>query len=243
MRVAALGAGSWGTTGASLVAPRHPTMPWARRSEVARAVHIEHTNPSYLPGFSLAPELYATGDLEEAVTSADLVTMGVPTAGFQRVLENAAAHIRPWIPVVSPTKGLESESLLRMTEVIEQVLPGPPRCSSGRTSPGRSWLARPPPPSWPPRTWPWGAPSRRSSRRGAFRVYLNQVVVRWEIGGALKNVIAIVAGIGQRLGVGDNTRAVVTSRGLAELTRLGVALGAQRTTFSAGGDGGPDHDL
>ena len=90
MRVAALGAGSWGTTGASLVAPRHPTMPWARRSEVARAVHIEHTHLSHLPGFSLAPELYATGDLEEAVTSADLVTMGVPTAGFQRVLENVA---------------------------------------------------------------------------------------------------------------------------------------------------------
>ena len=126
MRVAVLGAGSWGSTMASLVAPRHPTVLWARSSEVARAVDEDHANPKYLPGFELAPELRATDDLAEAVGAADLLVVGVPTSGFRGVLEEAAASVRPWIPVVSLSKGLERGSYLRMTEIIQEVLPGHP---------------------------------------------------------------------------------------------------------------------
>ncbi|HZM54457.1 MAG TPA: NAD(P)-binding domain-containing protein, partial [Acidimicrobiales bacterium] len=126
MKIAVLGAGSWGTTVASLVAPRHDTVLWARNPEVAATITTDHTNPRYLPGFGLAPELSATADLEECVCEADILVIGVPTSGFRRVLEEASVWIRPWIPVVSLAKGLESGSLLRMTEVIKQVVPGRP---------------------------------------------------------------------------------------------------------------------
>ena len=119
-----LGAGSWGTTLASLVAPRHDTVLWARNPDVAKVITSRHTSPTYLPGLDLAPELSATSDLEVALCDADLVVIGVPTSGFRHVLEVASDYIRHWIPVVSLAKGLERGSLLRMTEVIREVVPG-----------------------------------------------------------------------------------------------------------------------
>ncbi len=104
-----LGAGSWGTTVASLVAPRHDTVLWARDPDVAKSVNSDHVNPGYLPGFGLATELRATAELEEAVSTADLVVVGVPTSGFRHVLEQASPHMRPWVPVVSLSKGLERD--------------------------------------------------------------------------------------------------------------------------------------
>lgn len=228
-----LGAGSWGTTVASLVAPRHPTVLWARSPEVASTVHVQHTNSAYLPGFSVPPELSATADLEEAVSSADLLLVGVPTSGFRAVLEDAASYVRPWIPVVSLSKGLESETLLRMTEVIMQVLPGRPAAVLTGPNIAREIMAgKAAAAVLATEDLAVGSVIQRVVTRGVFRVYLNQDVIGCEIGGALKNVIAIAAGIGQGLGVGDNTRAAVMSRGLAELTRLGVALGAQPATFA-----------
>ena len=126
VKIAVLGGGSWGTTVASLVAPRHDTLLWARDPEVARAVREDHENPAYLPGFGLDPALGATADLEQAVCGADLVVLGVPTSGLRRVLGDAAPFMRPWIPVVSLSKGLERGSHLRMTEVIKEVVPGHP---------------------------------------------------------------------------------------------------------------------
>ena len=126
MRVAVLGGGSWGTTMGSLLAPRHQTILWARDPDVARAVDKDHANPVYLPGFDLSPDLRATSELEEATSSADLLIVGVPTSGFRKVLEDAKLYLRPWVPVVSLSKGLERSSLLRMTEVIKEVLPGHP---------------------------------------------------------------------------------------------------------------------
>jgi glycerol-3-phosphate dehydrogenase (NAD(P)+) len=233
MRVAVLGAGSWGTTMASLIAPRHPTVLWARSPEIAEAVHVDHTNSAYLPSFSLPPELSATADLEEAVSSADLLVVGVPTAGFRTVLEDTAPFIRPWIPVVSLSKGLESDTLLRMTEVIKQVLPGHPAAALTGPNIAREIMAgKAAAAVVASEDLAVASAIQKVVTRGVFRVYLNQDVIGCEIGGALKNVIAIAAGIGQGLGVGDNTRAAVMSRGLAELTRLGVALGAQPTTFA-----------
>ncbi len=233
MRIAVLGAGSWGTTVASLVAPRHDTVLWARNPEVARSISADHVNPAYLPGLELAPVLSATADLEEAVCEADLLVVGVPVSGFRCVLEKSAESIRHWIPVISLSKGLERGSLLRMTEVIRQVVPGHPVAAltgpnialeimTGKAA--ASVIATD--------DLEVASAIQAVFTRGVFRVYLNDDVIGCEMGGALKNIIAIAAGIGQGLGVGDNTRAAVISRGLAELTRLGVAMGAQPATFA-----------
>lgn len=233
MRIAVLGAGSWGTTVASLVAPKHDTVLWARNPGIARSVSTEHVNPAYLPGLALAPALAATADLEEAVCDADLLVVGVPTSGFRCVLEKTAGCIRDWIPVISLSKGLDRDSLLRMTEVIRQVVPGHP--VAALTGPNIALeIMRGKAAAAVIATDDLEVANAIQAvfTRGVFRVYLNDDVIGCEIGGALKNVIAIAAGIGEGLGVGDNTRAAVITRGLAELTRLGVAMGAQPSTFA-----------
>ena len=233
MRIGVLGAGSWGTTLASLVAPRHDTVLWARDPEVAKSVSVDHANPKYLPGFDLPVELSATPLIGEAAGDADLLVIGVPTSGFRCVLEEAVGYIRHWIPVVSLSKGLERGSFLRMTEVVREVMPGHP--VAALTGPnialeimaGKAAAA-----VIATEDLEVANAIQAVFTRGAFRVYLNDDVIGCEMGGALKNVIAIAAGIGEGLGVGDNTRAAVMSRGLAELTRLGVAMGAQPATFA-----------
>jgi len=233
MRIAVLGAGSWGTTVASLVAPRHDTVLWARNPEVAKSVNEEHANAAYLPGFDLPTELVATADFEEAVCEADLLVVGVPTSGFRSVLEEAAPCMRPWIPVVSLSKGLEKGTLLRMTQVVKEVVPGHP--VAALTGPNLSYeimSGKAAASVIATEDLEVAGAIQAVFTRGVFRVYRNDDVIGCEMGGALKNVIAIAAGIGEGLGVGDNTRAAVMSRGLAELARLGVALGAQPTTFA-----------
>jgi glycerol-3-phosphate dehydrogenase (NAD(P)+) len=233
MQVAVLGAGSWGTTVAGLVAERQPTVLWARSAETAEEVNAEHTNSSYLRGFQLPKDLRSTADLEEAVSGADLLVVGIPTKAFRSVLEQAKPAVRPWIPVVSLSKGFEEGSLLRMTEVIKEVLPGHPAASLTGPNIAREIMAGQAAASViATEDLAVGAAIQGVLRRGVFRIYLNHDVVGCEVGGALKNVIAIAAGIGQGLGVGDNTRAAVISRGLAELTRLGVAMGAEAATFA-----------
>lgn len=233
MNVTVLGAGSWGTTVASLVAPRHPTMLWARNGEVADAVNEHHSNPQYLAGLELPVELAATSDLKRAVEYADLLVVGVPTSGFRSVLEEAKKYVRPWIPVVSLSKGLEKGSFLRMTEVVKQVLPGHPAAALTGPNLAREILGgKAAAAVVATEDLDVATAIQKVVTRGVFRVYVNHDVIGCEIGGALKNVVAIAAGIGQGLDVGDNTRAAVMSRGLAELTRLGVAMGAEATTFA-----------
>jgi glycerol-3-phosphate dehydrogenase (NAD(P)+) len=233
MRVTVLGAGSWGTTVASLSAGRNPTLLWARNPDVAAAVNDKHENPAYLAGFTLPESLRATRDLEEAVSGAEVLVVGVPSHGFRTVLEEAAPHVPHWIPVVSLTKGFEAGTLFRMTEVIRDVLPG--RVAAALSGPNlakeimagnaaASVIAT--------EDLAVAAELQRVLSRGLFRIYTNHDVVGCEVGGALKNVIAIATGIAQGLSVGDNTRAAVISRGLAELTRLGVAMGAEPATMA-----------
>ncbi|MDQ1515611.1 MAG: glycerol-3-phosphate dehydrogenase [Actinomycetota bacterium] len=228
-----LGAGSWGTTVASLSAGRNPTLLWARNPDVAAAVNDKHENPAYLAGFTLPESLRATRDLEEAVSGAEVLVVGVPSHGFRTVLEEAAPHVPHWIPVVSLTKGFEAGTLFRMTEVIRDVLPG--RVAAALSGPNlakeimagnaaASVIAT--------EDLAVAAELQRVLSRGLFRIYTNHDVVGCEVGGALKNVIAIATGIAQGLSVGDNTRAAVISRGLAELTRLGVAMGAEPATMA-----------
>jgi glycerol-3-phosphate dehydrogenase (NAD(P)+) len=233
VRIAVLGAGSWGTTVATLVAPRHETVLWARNADVAKSINVDHTNAAYLPGFDLPPELSATTSLEEAACDADLLIVGVPTSGFRSVLEEASSCIRPWIPVVSLSKGLERVTHLRMTEVIREVVPGHPVAAlTGPNIATEIMAGKAAAAVIATEDLEVARAIQKVVTRGLFRVYLNDDVVGCEMGGALKNVIAIAAGIGEGLGVGDNTRAAVMSRGLSELARLGTAMGAQPATFA-----------
>jgi len=233
LRVSVLGAGSWGTTVATLASRNVPTLLWSRGAEVAEQINREHRNLRYLPEHPLPEDVRATDSLEEAVSEADVVVMGVPSHGFRDTLEGVAKHIRPWVPVISLAKGLEQGSLLRMTQVIAEVMPG--HRAGVLTGPN---LAR-------EIMSGYAAASVISlddddtSRQlqgvfhsGLFRVYTNADVIGCEVGGALKNVIAIATGMGDGLGVGDNTRSMVITRGLAELSRLGVAMGGRVETFS-----------
>lgn len=232
-RIGVVGAGSWGTTVASLVAAESPTVVWARRPELADEIASSHTNQRYLPDSELDPALDATHSLEDVAASADVLVMAVPSHGFRDVLERAAPSIRPWIPVVSLTKGLEQGSRLRMTQIVGEVLPGHP--AGVLTGPNVAkevigGLAAAAVVAMPDQRVAQALQATLRTR--LFRVYTSTDVAGAEIAGALKNVVAIAAGMAQGLGAGDNTRAMVISRSLAELTRLGVAMGGDPATFA-----------
>lgn len=233
MNVTVLGAGSWGTTVAALTTALNPTVLWARNPAVAEEVNTQHTNATYLPSSSLPRRLRATADLEEAVRDADVLIVGVPSKGFRAAVEEARRWVRPWIPVVSLTKGIESESLLRMTQVVHEILPGHPIAALSGPNLAREIMAGQAAASViATEDQTVAAALQQVVQHRLFRVYRNHDVTGTEIGGALKNVVAIAAGIGEGLGVGDNTRAAVMTRGLAELTRLGVAMGAEPQTLA-----------
>ena len=233
LNVTVLGGGSWGTTVAALVARNAPTLLWARNPDTAREVNEERRNSRYLPDATLPARLKATADLEEAVGRADVLVVGVPAQTFRATLVDARPHLRPWVPVVSLSKGLEQGSRMRMTEVIREELPGhTPGVLSGPNL-AREIMAG------------FAAASVVAMEddailpriqglfsSGLFRVYRNTDVIGCELGGALKNVVAIAAGMGDGLGAGDNTRSAVITRGLAELARLGEALGGRPSTFA-----------
>jgi glycerol-3-phosphate dehydrogenase (NAD(P)+) len=233
IRVAVLGGGSWGTTVASLAAARTETVLWARRQSTVDAINERHENPDYLEGLALHRRLTATTSLKGAVYEADVVVVGVPSQSFRDTLTDIADFLRPWIPLVSLSKGLERGTHMRMTQVIEDVLPGHPCGVLSGPNLAREVLqgfaaaaviAMP--------DIQLAESLQRVFASTVFRVYTNNDVVGCELGGALKNVIAIAAGMAEGLGVGDNTRAMVITRGLAEMTRLGVAMGGDPRTFA-----------
>jgi glycerol-3-phosphate dehydrogenase (NAD(P)+) len=233
MHVTVLGAGSFGTTIAALTAPRHPTTLWARDETLAAEIREQSTNGRYLAGFELPKSLHATSDLEEALSDADVVVVGTPSHGFRNVLEQAAPFVRPWVPVVSLTKGFEAGTLKRMTEVIAELLPGHPAAAlSGPNLAKEIMAGHAAAAVIATEDLTVANELQAVLRRGVFRLYTNHDVVGCEVAGALKNVVAIAAGMAQGVGAGDNTRAAVISRGLAELTRLGVALGGEPQTFA-----------
>jgi glycerol-3-phosphate dehydrogenase (NAD(P)+) len=231
-----VGAGSWGTAVAALVAENADVVLWARDPELAARIDTTHENDRYLRDISLPSNLRASGDLAAACSGAEVVVVGVPSHGFRTVLTDAAEEISPDALVVSLSKGVEQGSHLRMTEVIADVLDGhrPDRIGV-LTGPN---LAREVAEGQPTASVvaigdPDGARSlQQVFMTSTFRVYTNPDIVGCEIAGALKNVIAIAAGIAAGLGYGDNTKAALITRGLAELARLGVALGGQSVTFS-----------
>jgi glycerol-3-phosphate dehydrogenase (NAD(P)+) len=233
IRVAVIGAGSWGTTVAHLAAHNAPTTLWARRKELADQIDTEHRNGDYLPDYALHPDLHATAQLDEAVCTADVVVMGVPSHGFRAALTDVATCIRPWVPIVSLAKGLEQGTKLRMSQIVNEVTPGHPCAVLTGPNLAKEILAG------------HAAAAVVAMADDVistalqdifatehFRVYTNSDVVGSEVGGVLKNVIAIASGMADGLGTGDNTRAAVITRGLAEITRLGVAMGGEEMTFA-----------
>ena len=135
MKVTVLGAGSWGTTVATLTSGRNDTLLSARDAEVAETIRSRHENDRYLAGYPLPEQLETTDDLERAARHAQVLVVGVPSHAFRPTLEAVREYLHPWVPVVSLTKGLEQGSMLRMTEVIKEVLPGPPGGGVDRTKP------------------------------------------------------------------------------------------------------------
>ena len=228
-----LGGGSWGTTVAALIARNASITMWARDQGTVDEVNSRHTNSKYLPDATLPEELRATSDIEEAVAMMDVIVMGIPSQSFRGVLEQIKPHIRPWVPVISLSKGLELSSGKRMTEVINEVLPGHPAGVLTGPNLAREIMSG------------YAAASviameddiivrelQKLFHSGLFRVYTNHDVIGCELGGVLKNIIAIAAGMGDGQGAGENTRSAVITRGLAEITRLGVAMGGEPQTFA-----------
>ena len=232
-RVAVVGAGSWGTAVAGLAASNTSTILWARREDVASEVRTTHTNLTYLPDARLPDALEATSDLEEAVSGSEVVVMGVPSHGFREILAAVAPFVAPGIPVVSLTKGVEQDTLKRMTELISEILPDNPAGVLTGPNLAREVVAGQPAASVIALAdESIAAELQPLFSTPSFRVYTNPDVVGAEVAGALKNVMAIAAGMADGMGLGDNAKAALITRGLAELTRLGIALGGQPLTFA-----------
>lgn len=211
------------------------TVLWARRAELAETINLFHENPLYLPDITLPESLSATNDLEEALSGAHTIVMAVPSHGFRAVLKDVAAIAGASPCYVSLTKGLEVETRARMSEVIAQEVEGIDPGNIGvLTGPN---LAKEVVRGFPAASTIACVSDEQGSRLqnlfGAptFRCYRNADVAGSEIGGALKNVIAIAAGMADGLGLGDNTKATVVTRGLAEMARFAVRFGAHPLTL------------
>lgn len=234
MRCAVIGAGAWGTALANVLAGNsHATVLWANEPDVAESINHGHENPRFLPGFQLHPELRATPDKETAVSGAELIVFAAPS----HVLRDVAGHARPWVSagatLVVATKGIERGRLALMTEVVREefagfdvvALSGPSFASEVAAQQPTAIVA--------------ASESREAAVRAqqalsspGFRVYTHDDVKGVELGGSLKNVMAVATGISDGLGLGFNARAALITRGLAEMMRLGTKLGARPSTFA-----------
>jgi glycerol-3-phosphate dehydrogenase (NAD(P)+) len=233
LKIGVLGGGSWGTTVASLVTRNAPVTLWARNPETVKEINTLHTNSTYLPGAAIPEKLVATNDIGEAVSGADVVVMGIPSQNFRQVLTEVRQHIRAWVPVISLTKGLELDTHMRMTEIITQVMPGHPVGVLTGPNLAREIMAGQAAASVIAMEDDIIVRELQSIfKSGLFRVYTNNDVIGCELGGVLKNIIAIAVGMGDGQGAGDNTRSALITRGLAEVTRLGVAMGGRAETFA-----------
>jgi len=233
LKVGVVGGGSWGTTVASLASRHSATMLWARNPDTVKEINEHHTNSKYLGESKLYSSLVSSESIEEVVSQADVVIMGVPAQSFRKVLLTAKPHIRPWVPIISLSKGLERGTKMRMTQIIEAIMPGHPAGALTGPNLAKEIMAGQAAASVLAMVDDTIANElQKVIATGLFRIYTNTDVVGCELGGALKNVIALAAGMGDGTGAGQNTRAAIITRGLAELTRLGVAMGGRPLTFS-----------
>lgn len=237
MRAGVIGGGSWGTALAGVLADAgHDVILWSRDADVVSGINERHQNPRYLKGLPLPPGLRATGSLAECVQAAGLVVIATPSHVTRQVVGDAAPFLPTNVPICCATKGIETGTLMTMSEVIEDVLP-PER------HPYLSFLSGPSFADEVARRLPtnvvvashWERISlfvQKAFARPTFRVYTSTDVIGVELGGALKNVIAIAAGASDGLGYGHNARSGLITRGLAEIARLAVRRGANPMTLS-----------
>jgi len=232
--VAVLGAGSWGTTLADLLARKGlPVVLWAYEPAVAESINQGHENALYLAGCQLDARLRATTDAAAAVRGADVVVSASPSHVVRGVLTSVAGAVGATTVVASATKGIETDTLALMSDVAAEALPGRPFVALSGPSFAQEVYQGQPTAVVAASADPAAALAvQQLFATGYFRVYSNRDVVGTELAGALKNVIAIAAGILEGLGLGNNPRAALITRGLAEMSRLGAALGADPRTFA-----------
>ena len=233
MNIGVIGGGSWGTTIAHLLSRRFAVTLWARNPQTIDNINLDHTNPRFLGDAELSAKLKGTTNLQFATQSADLLVVAIPAQQFRAVLTDAEPFLQPGISIVSLSKGLEIETGSRMTEIIEQVCPRQTAALLTGPNLAQEIMAG------------YAAASVIATRSDRlqrelqdvfhsplFRVYTNDDIIGCELGGVLKNIVAIAAGMSDGLGAGDNTRSAIITRGLAEMTRLGIAMGAKSETFA-----------
>lgn len=233
MNIGVIGGGSWGTTIAHLLSRRFAVTLWARNPQTIDNINLDHTNPRFLGDAELSAKLKGTTNLQFATQSADLLVVAIPAQQFRAVLTDAEPFLQPGISIVSLSKGLEIETGSRMTEIIEQVCPRQTAALLTGPNLAQEIMAG------------YAAASVIATRTDRlqrelqdvfhsplFRVYTNDDIIGCELGGVLKNIVAIAAGMSDGLGAGDNTRSAIITRGLAEMTRLGIAMGAKSETFA-----------
>lgn len=234
MRAAVIGGGAWGSAlGHLLAGGGHDVLLWAREADVVEHVNQAHANPRFLPGATLDDRLRATGDMTQAVRDAELVLYVAPSHVLGDVVRAGAAAVSPDATLVVATKGIERHTLALMSDVVRTVHPTHPVVALSGPSFALE-VARGMPTAVVAASVHAHAAEQvqRALSSSAFRVYTNDDVTGVEVGGALKNVMAVATGIAEGVGLGLNTRAALITRGLAEMTRLGVALGARPETFA-----------
>jgi glycerol-3-phosphate dehydrogenase (NAD(P)+) len=234
MRLAIIGAGAWGTALALVARRAGSTLTiWARDPAIATSIRERHENPVYLPGVALDPSIAATDDLAAAIAGADAALLAVPAQFLRDVLAQLAPNLTPSLPLLLCAKGIETGSLLTMSELVDELCPDHPAAVlSGPTFAAE--VARDLPTAVVIASRDPDLARRFMAALGSprFRPYISEDSVGVEIGGAVKNVLAIACGIVDGLRLGDNARAALITRGLAEMTRLGLAKGARAETFA-----------
>ncbi|MGB9813132.1 MAG: NAD(P)H-dependent glycerol-3-phosphate dehydrogenase [Thermovenabulum sp.] len=236
MKIAVLGAGSWGTALSNVISDNnHRVFLWARRKELAEEINQIKENREYLPGVKINPSIFVTHDMEYAVKDSDIIILATPSQALRFIVKDAKKYIlKKDAIIVSASKGIENDSLLRMSEVIKEEVP---HISQIAVISGPSHAEE------VVRRFPTAVVVASKDKKvlkilqdvfinNYFRVYRNSDIIGVELGGALKNVIAICSGVSEGLGYGDNTRAALITRGIIEIMRLGKKLGAKSSTFS-----------
>ncbi len=237
MRIGVIGAGSWGTTVANLLAEKGYIVDlWVREEEVYNQIKEDRINKTFLPGMKLGSAFNPVKTFEKALSDKELVMMVVPSHVFREVLQNIKPYLHPDMRLMTGTKGIENETLKIMSQVVEEILPQDYSrlfaCLAGPSFAREVIAKQPTAVTISCRDLSHAARLQTLFSTEFFRVYISNDLMGVQLCGALKNVIAIASGAADGLGFGLNARAALITRGLAEITRLGVAMGANPMTFS-----------
>ncbi|HAK89389.1 MAG: glycerol-3-phosphate dehydrogenase [Nitrospirae bacterium GWB2_47_37] len=231
--ISVIGAGSWGTTLASLLADKgYDVTLWTHETDLAERINKERVNNLYLPGITLSNNVKAVSDIAEAVSMSRYILNVIPTQYIRPVFTQAKQYIKEESIIISASKGIEIETLLTPSMLLKEILGKPVSIISGPSFAKEVALRLPTAVTLATEDKKTGLLLQEIFNSDYFRVYTHDDIIGVEIGGALKNVIAIASGICEGLGLGHNSRAALITRGLSEITRVGMAMNAREITFS-----------